>query len=72
MKFKWDTLCNYLAKNGKDNAEYKHLINMKTHCNHIINNLSKIAKNRNSQTEIYIPILYYETIDFIYYVLILI
>lgn len=69
QKFKWDSLCNYLAKNGKDSVEYEQLINMKTNYDHIIDSLSKIAKNRNNQTKNHIQILYNETIGFIYSVL---
>ena len=69
QKFKWDSLCNYLAKNGKDSVEYKQLINMKTNYDHIKDSLSKIAKNRNNQTKNRIQILYNKTIGFIYSVL---
>lgn len=69
QKFKWDSLCNYLAKNGKDSIEYKQLINMKTNYDHIKDSLSKIAKNRNNQTKNHIQILYNKTIGFIYSVL---
>lgn len=69
QKFKWDSLCNYLAKNGKDSVEYKQLINMKTNYDHIKDSLSKIVKNRNNQTKNHIQILYNETISFIYSVL---
>ena len=68
-KFKWNSLCNYLAKNGKDSVEYRQLINMKTNYDHIKDSLSKIAKNRNNQTKNHIQILYNETIGFIYSVL---
>lgn len=68
-KFKWDSLCNYLAKNGKDSVEYKQLINMKTNYDHIKDSLSKIAKDRNNQTKNRIQILYNKTIGFIYSVL---
>jgi len=69
QKFKWDSLCNYLAKNGKDGVEYKQLMNMKTNYDHIKDSLSKIAKNRNNQTKNRIQILYNKTIGFIYSVL---
>jgi len=69
QKYKWDSLCSYLAKNGKDSVEYRQLINMKTNYDHIKDSLSKIAKNRNNQTKNHIQILYNETIGFIYSVL---
>jgi len=69
QKFKWDSLCNYLAKNGKGSVEYKQLINMKINYDHLRDSLSKIAKNRNNQTKNHIQILYNKTIGFIYSVL---
>lgn len=68
-KFKWNFLCNYLAKNGKGSVEHKQLINMKTKYDDIIDILSNISKNRNNQTKAHITIIYSEIIDFIYSVL---
>ena len=67
--FKWDSFCNYLAKNGKGSVEHKQLINMKTKYDEIIDILSKILKNRNNQTKDNILIIYNEIIDFIYSIL---
>lgn len=69
QKFKWDSLCDYLAKNGKGSIEHKQLINMKTNYDGIIAILSKISKNRNNQTKGHISIIYNGIIDFIYSVL---
>ena len=69
QKFKWDYLCDYLAKNGKGSVEHKQLLNMKTNYDEIIDILSKISKNRNNQTKDNIPIIYSEIIDLIYSVL---
>jgi hypothetical protein len=69
QKFKWGSLCNYLAKNGKGSVEHKQLINMKTNYDNIIPTLSNILKNRNNQTRVNIPIIYNEIIYFIYSVL---
>jgi RNAse (barnase) inhibitor barstar len=69
QKFKWDSLCDYLAKNGKASIEYKQLKNMKPNYDNIMNILSNILKNRNNQTKGNISIIYHEIIDFIYSVL---
>ena len=69
QKFKWGSLCNYLAKNGKGSVEHKQLINMKTNYDNIIPTLSNILKNRNNQTKGHISIIHNEIIDFIYSVL---
>lgn len=69
QEFKWDSLCDYLAKNGKGSVEHKQLINMKTNYDGIIDILSKISKNRINQTKDHISIIYNEIIDFIYSVL---
>ena len=69
QKFKWDYLCEYLAKNGKGSVEHKQLLTMKTNYDEIIDILSKISKNRNNQIKDNIPIIYSEIIDFIYSVL---
>lgn len=69
QNFKWVSLSDYLAKNGKGSVEHKQLINMKTNYDHIKNSLSKITKNRNNQAKNHIQILYNKTIGFIYSVL---
>ncbi|MCJ7690436.1 MAG: hypothetical protein MUO60_14105 [Clostridiaceae bacterium] len=69
QKFKWDYLCDYLAKNGKGSAEHKQLLNMKTKHDEIIDILSKISKNRNNQTKDNISTIYSEIINFIYSVI---
>ena len=67
--FKWNSMCNCLAKNGKDSVEYAQLIAMKTDYDRIIGSLSNILKNRNEQTKNHIQILYNETISLIYSIL---
>lgn len=65
QKFKWHLLCDYLAKNGVGSIEHSQLLTMKNNYDYIIDELSKIGKDRINTSKHHIQILYNTIIGFI-------